>query len=1054
MVIPDRFFQNMRAAQITSLSHAGISSLPSSLFHLSDLRVLILRGCRELSELPSSTGKFKKLEVLDVLYSRIRNLPKEVGELGSLRKLGLRETRLKTIQFEISKLHDLGDLDMFKCTITWVDRDNIDKGSRSLDVTCGVSLKDIINLASLTSLQIMVEKFESIDAEIIGWLRRLRRFHLVIGPSSGVRDCDDFLEENYDKVLVISFCKCESVDDFGALSDLECLIILTCSRLTTISSLVGPQSRLRDLRIENCNNVTEMIGCRDDGQLKKLENLSLVSLPLLEEELELGENLRSIRITGCSKLKNLWNSLNRNRRVKDLYVGDCEGTEALGENQFAELEKLSICWLPLLNSIGIFQSLKSLRVWRCTELKSFPFGFQRLENLQVLHVSDMCNVEQLIDCEFEEGITVLPRLGDLQLMRLQSFTSIWEGKLRGGSLGNLGEMTVSSCPKLKALFSSGFVILGKLKKVCVDHCDELEKIAEEAAMEDEGITLQRLELANVPRLSSIFAVKSGVGALENLVVLYLSHCSELKVVIPPSSHGLLPKLNHIYVGDCELQDGSLKSLKSIDVAKCPELKNLLSSGLDKLEKLRLIRVNDCDGLETIVEKNPIEAFALPALQSLCLSNLGALKMLWRNGMEMGSLRSLQTLKLGNCTRLETLWDGELEDGVLSSLKTLSIWKCPELKILIPSKLRKLEKLEEIQVNDSGIEMITRETLEENALQSLKKIELRSLSRLEVLWVEGELGPDSLKDLKRVLLRDSELLKSLPFGLIKCRNLDALVVENCVSIGTVVSQTHVNVFLTLASMCLRTLPKVKAISEKKMGVGCLENLEYLILTRIQGLKSLPPDLHMLQKLKQLNVRECNEMEALITGGPWEEDLLPSLMHLNIKDLPKLKIIWEAMPGTVSMKNLKGFYVKGCKVLDSLPYRLMKLDKLEQLRVKNCDEMETVFRMEGEETAMLPSMIEVKLEKMPRLRRIWEGRADLPKLSYVSVIDCPKLKNIYFAKNLSILESIRGSKDWWDTLELEADVRSDLQKCFKPWPMAQPKVLDRRFIRRRPCRGLSS
>ncbi|XP_077228582.1 uncharacterized protein LOC143861564 [Tasmannia lanceolata] len=1105
MRIPDSFFQKMEALRVISLSHTGISSLPSSLFQLSELRVLILSGCRRLAELPTLIGEHKKLEVLDLSNTQIKNLPKEIcelinlekldlsntqirslpmeiSELINLKKLGLRELALIMIPCEISKLSSLLELDMFKTFIKWVDNFGIGsssdsrEGSELSDTIGGASLNQVINLGNLTSLQIMVEKFECVSEEIIRQLRRLTRFHLVIGPSFRTRQFGGFCDENYNKMLVIQHCKCSSLDGFSVLNDLECLIISSCGKLSTISLLVGAQRRLRDLRIDNCNELREMKGDADENPLRNLENLSLVSLPLLEEELGLGESLIKVQITKCPKLKNLQSSIRKIPRVKELSIGASEGVEELEETQLAELEKLNIYCIPQLRSIGLPPNMKVLSIWKCNELKNFPPGFCRFEKLEELWLSDVCEIENLIDMEVNGGITVLTLLGKLQLRRLNNFGSIWKGKLGIGCLRSLKEFSVSDCPKIKTLLPCGFGELKKLKEVYVSRCDGLEQILD-VEVEDEEYELQSLErmhLTELPRLLSIFTGKSGIATLDNLVVLYLSHCSELKVVIPSCSQRL-QKLRHIYVGHCdsieyiiggegllenalpsleriimvnlsglkalwegELGDDSLKSLKFLDVTKCPLLKNLLPSNLHKLEKVENIHVKDCDGMESIVGKNPVEGFALPGLVFLHLSNLGGIRKLWGKGMKEGALGRLDTLRVSNCLKLETLWDGELGVGALRSLKNMTVSNCPEIKILLPSNLKRLEKLEEVWLTNCGVEMIAGEMLEENVLQSLKRMELHNLPKLEILWGKGEHEAVALRELKMLCFGDCPSLKMLPFGLHKCSNLERLVVQECGSLEKIIRDTHEDAFPSLVNLSLRRLPNLKVISEKEMGVRCLVNLEYLYVRGLRGLRSFPPDLFKLRKLRTLHVGECDAMETLLEHEVWEENALANLEYLDIDDLPNLKILWEGVSQVSSLKSLKRLSLKGCQTLKKLPYGLLKLEKLEQLHVKNCDGIETIFREEGKEVALLSSLIEVKVEVMPQLIQVCEGIVIMSNLKFVTVIECPKLKNLSFVLNSSNIVSIRGGKDWWDALEFEGEKKAELHKAYRPWPADEIKL----------------
>ncbi|GFQ00722.1 disease resistance protein at4g27190 [Phtheirospermum japonicum] len=87
--IDSSFFNSMPKLCFLDLSDTKIRTLPSSLFNLSTLEVLLLRNCICLDTLPSEIGGLNRLQVLDLLGTDLYNLPKAIGQLIRLRCLQL-----------------------------------------------------------------------------------------------------------------------------------------------------------------------------------------------------------------------------------------------------------------------------------------------------------------------------------------------------------------------------------------------------------------------------------------------------------------------------------------------------------------------------------------------------------------------------------------------------------------------------------------------------------------------------------------------------------------------------------------------------------------------------------------------------------------------------------------------------------------------------------------------------------------------------------------------------------------------------------------------------
>ncbi|XP_065626696.1 disease resistance protein At4g27190-like [Quercus suber] len=79
--VPEKFLQGFEALKVLNLSGTSIRSLPHSVLQLRDLRVLLLRNCSNLKELPS-LGTLTKLRELDLRGSYKANLPRGIEHLS------------------------------------------------------------------------------------------------------------------------------------------------------------------------------------------------------------------------------------------------------------------------------------------------------------------------------------------------------------------------------------------------------------------------------------------------------------------------------------------------------------------------------------------------------------------------------------------------------------------------------------------------------------------------------------------------------------------------------------------------------------------------------------------------------------------------------------------------------------------------------------------------------------------------------------------------------------------------------------------------------------
>ena len=123
---------------------------------------------RNLTNLPSSIGKLKKLEELILAANDLTSLPSSIGNLKKLEFFGSGDNRLNSLPESIGKLTKLGDLKLSSNNLESVPR-------------------QIGNLKNLTSLGLAANKLTSIPKEI-GKLKKLEIIFLGFNKLTSLPD--------------------------------------------------------------------------------------------------------------------------------------------------------------------------------------------------------------------------------------------------------------------------------------------------------------------------------------------------------------------------------------------------------------------------------------------------------------------------------------------------------------------------------------------------------------------------------------------------------------------------------------------------------------------------------------------------------------------------------------------------------------------------------------------------------------------------------------------------------------------------------------------------
>ncbi|GLT60284.1 hypothetical protein SLA2020_330560 [Shorea laevis] len=206
---------------------------------------------------------------------------------------------------------------------------------------------------------------------------------------------------------------------------------------------------------------------------------------------------------------------------------------------------------------------------------------------------------------------------------------------------------------------------------------------------------------------------------------------------------------------------------------------------------------------------------------------------------------------------------------------------------------------------------------------------------------------------------------------------------------------------------------------------------------------------LQNLEEITVWNCQQMEEIIGWEGEEENhtadatttttfTLPKLRELNLWNLPELKRICPTR-GVMVCDDLQQLQIVECSTMKRLfPIELLQsLRNLENITVRNCQQMEEIIGWEGEEenhtadatttttTFTLPKLRWLNLRNLPELKRICPTRGVMvcDSLQELQIEECPKLRRIPLVGNVrpsppaALKEIYIKPKELWESLEWE-------------------------------------
>ncbi|CAN6475751.1 unnamed protein product [Victoria cruziana] len=314
--IPSGFFQFMDSLQILDLGRTGISSLPSSLSSLKNLRALYFYACKMLDNV-EVVGNLHNLEVLDLYLTAVKELPQMFMNLQKLKILRLGFTLdLKKIPPNLfACLPLLEVLNMYRSYGSW---QTISDGIRSDELLHGLDLLDLANLVNLSALDITINNSNE-------WLLN----------SSLVDRLEGLAIENCANFTGISLLQASKLTRLRALSMLSCPELDQIVNREDVNEIIFPDLRL--LQLEALLKLEHMcMGTNGHINFQKLEKLT---------------------VKCCNRLKNLFSIelLKQLQNLNYFEVSDCSEMEVIIEGQVREeaLQFVDVNKCPMLDKLPL-----------------------------------------------------------------------------------------------------------------------------------------------------------------------------------------------------------------------------------------------------------------------------------------------------------------------------------------------------------------------------------------------------------------------------------------------------------------------------------------------------------------------------------------------------------------------------------------------------------------------------------------------------------------------------------------------------------------------------
>uniref|UniRef100_A0ACD5XVU5 Uncharacterized protein n=1 Tax=Avena sativa TaxID=4498 RepID=A0ACD5XVU5_AVESA len=803
------------------ISNSSFQELPEAITDCWNLQALHVIMCYRFAMLPESIGKLRKLRTLELSHvGDLESLPQSIGDCHSLESLRLIDcSEFKKIPDSFCQNENLRLLNIVDCSSL------LHLPSRSFQKLRNL---ETINLSGCINLEDLPGSFAC------GELHTLKLCELT-------------------KLTLLS-------ESITSLSNLKHLDLKGCRGLVELPAGIVSLRRLVVLNLKGCDELRGLPAGL--GELTRLETLGLFVAGDSSEHARISELGSLDRLSGKLKIcirfvKDPDDAEKANLKQKNNIHGlqlsfwnmeiEME-QEAHMELEMAVLNFLEppsgIEWLSICCYKGSHFPRWLTKKWHLSNLdRKFeqtvdPPHFPHLTRMTLRYHPNVKHLTGLVELPSLERLS-LDGFDTLESINIGPFPSL--AKLSIHSVPHSLELTTATrailvdsdgLPKMECCFPRlSDLVIYLCPKLNLDPCFPA--------------SLESLRLYD----STVWPVhplgdksESPSCSNSNGVSLCSTLLSKLRIRGPSCTSGWeflqhLGALESLKIVDCDEELKQLpESMRTLTTLQVQRLKITSCSGLcvlpgwlGELRSLQSLKISDCINLRVLSEGWLGELVSLQKLEIHHCINLRVLSNEW-----LGELRSLQVLKISSCPSLR-----ELPEGIqhLASLHELSITCCDALHQLPEFGSGELRSLALF-----GLPCVSHLPESMRSLTSLQELRITECGALELPEGLGE-----LPSLRRLEIQKLPLLTSLPVSLQDLINLEYLYIYDCEAFDQLPDQ--LGKLRSLQTLFIWRLPLLTCLPES---IGQLCALRELSIYDCPGLTSLPSSIQRLTGLQTLHM----------------------------------------------------------------------------------------------------------------------------------------------------------------------------------------------------------
>ncbi|KAK1418753.1 hypothetical protein QVD17_27899 [Tagetes erecta] len=679
--VPDSI-GSLKHLRYLNLSKTEIRELPENVGNLYNLQTLIVFGCENLTKLPKSFLKLKKLRHIDIRDTPLlEKLPLGIDELKSIYTL----TKIiigRDDGFAIAKLNG------FKNLHGVISIEGLHRVQNLMHVPgVNLSLKDI------TKLELKwIDVFDGsrngpLENEVLNELEangdRLEELGIV--SYGGTKFPNWVGDPSFHELVDVSIrgCrKCTSLPPFGQLPSLKKLFIQSMDEVKDIGlELFGSASvafpSLEFLRFEDMSG-WEVWSTKNEGldavfpRLQELHiktcprliNVSLEALPLLKvlKIDRCGYDLLRSLVEATSSITNL--EISSILELRDeVWRGVIEYLKVVEKVSINRCNEIRYLWESEAEASKVLVNLKKLEVDNCSNLVSLGEKENEDDNIErsllsSLRTLEVSSCEKMTHFLCPNSISIV----SLSIGCCKSLTHVFFPlTTKQGGRKKLKRLAISDCEKLMENINN--INMPMLQHMYISDWTNLKSIVQLSNF----LHLTHLFISNCPGIESFHELQ-----LSNLITLLVKSCERLNS-LPELSN--LTFLTHLSIRNCPNMDPSFSSSGLWP----PNLISLEIGGLKKPmsdwshQNFPTSLVN----LMLLLEENVSNIGQLSHLlpSSLTRLHIWSFDKLKSVSMGLQHLTSLQHLYIVSCLEMKHLPD------TLTSLQHLLIINCPKMKHL-------------------------------------------------------------------------------------------------------------------------------------------------------------------------------------------------------------------------------------------------------------------------------------------------------------------------------------------------------------------------------------